>query len=123
MSKPRRRTTLPLSEWRQIPAPPTLGPDIACFQKDVADGHLSAFVGIEGGAWHLSISHRSNLLGANGLHLPGRYPTWDEIREARYRYCPANITMAMLLPPEDQYVNVHSTTFHMWQVPKEMEEE
>jgi hypothetical protein len=57
--------------------------------------------------WHLSISHES------------RYPTWDEIKEARYRLCPANINMAMFLPPKSEYVNIHENCFHLWQVEEE----
>lgn len=51
--------------------------------------------------WHLSISHAS------------RYPTWDEIRDARYDLLPDDITMAMLLPPKSEYVNAHSNCFHL----------
>jgi hypothetical protein len=119
MSKPRRRTTLPLSDWRQVQTPPLIPPTTACYQRDVADGHLSVFVGIEDEDWHLSISHRKNLLGPDGRNLPGRYPSWDEIAEARYRFCPDEVTMAMLLPPKDEYVNVHPTTFHLWEIPNE----
>src|SRR5262245_6997802 len=54
--------------------------------------------------WHLSISH------------PDRYPSWDEIADARYLLCPADVTMAMLLPPSERYVNVHEHVFHMWQI-------
>jgi hypothetical protein len=54
--------------------------------------------------YHMSISH------------PTRFPTWDEIKTARYNLCPKNITMAMLLPPENEYVNLHPNCFHLWQV-------
>ncbi len=56
--------------------------------------------------WHLSISH------------PHRYPTWDEIKFARYSLLPMDIVAAILLPPPDQYVNVPSqdNVFHVWQV-------
>lgn len=54
--------------------------------------------------WHLSISH------------PHRYPTWDEIADARYELVPDDITMAMLLPPPGEYVNAHDTCFHLWQI-------
>jgi hypothetical protein len=54
--------------------------------------------------WHMSISH------------PTRYPTWDEIRDARYTLCPKNITMAMLLPPENEYVNAHPNCFHLYEI-------
>ncbi|SRR6266404_4383027 len=53
--------------------------------------------------WHLSISH------------PSRYPTWDEIKTARYKLVPHDATMAMILPPPDQYVNVvaQDNVFHL----------
>lgn len=63
----------------------------------------------DGIAWHLSISH------------PSRYPTWDEIKTARYRLTPSDVTMAMILPPPDEYVNVEAqdNVFHLWQIPGE----
>lgn len=116
------RSVSPLGSWHQVPVPPTIGGDVRCFQKDVEDGHLSVFSGPEPPGWHLSISHRSNLLGPMGRHATTRYPSWDEIADARYQFAPPNVTMAMLLPPKEQYVNIHETTFHLWQVPAEMEE-
>ena len=95
-------------KWSKIRSP-LVG--ATAWQRDVADGHLSVFVAREDGMWHLSISHRLNDL------TPGRYPTWDEIAEARYRFIPDQVTMAMLLPPREEYVNIHPTTFHLWQLP------
>jgi hypothetical protein len=54
--------------------------------------------------WHLSISAAT------------RYPTWDEIRDARYALMPDNITMGMLLPPKDEYVNLHPNCFHLHEI-------
>ena len=54
--------------------------------------------------WHLSMSH------------PSRYPTWDEIADVRYELVPPDVTMAMLLPPPEEYLNVHETTLHLWQI-------
>lgn len=54
--------------------------------------------------WHLSISH------------PHRYPNWDEVADARYELVPDEITMAMLLPPTEQYLNHHETCLHLWQI-------
>lgn len=54
--------------------------------------------------WHLSISH---------LH---RYPGWDEIADVRYELVPGEVTMALLLPPPGEYVNVHDFCFHLWQI-------
>jgi hypothetical protein len=93
-------------------------PDTQVWQRDVPDGHLSVFVGQEpadnGGEllWHLSICHRTN----THPPAPGRYPTWDEIREARDRFTPDEVTMALLLPPAAEYVDVHPTTFQLWEV-------
>lgn len=65
------------------------------------------FVGVETGKWHMSIAH------------PHRYPTWQEIMGARYELVPDDVTMAMLLPPRRQYVNVHPNCFHLHQIPNE----
>jgi hypothetical protein len=56
--------------------------------------------------WHLSISH------------PSRYPSWDEIKVARYTLTPPEITMSMLLPPLDEYVNVEAqdNVFHLHEI-------
>ena len=53
------------------------------------------------GHWHLSISH------------PFRYPSWDEIKGARYELVPHHVTMAMMLPPPSEFVNIHENCFHM----------
>lgn len=93
-------------------------PDTEAWQRDLADGHLSVFVGREPAGdnaellWHLSISHRRN----KPPFPPGRYPRWDEIVEARYRFCPDEVTMAIMLPPKAEYLNLHPTTFHLWEV-------
>jgi hypothetical protein len=54
--------------------------------------------------WHLSISH------------PSRYPTWDEIAEARYQLIPDDVTVGMVLPPSDEYVNAHPNCFHLHEI-------
>ena len=69
-----------------------------------AMGQIRIIVGIEAGLWHLSISH------------PKRYPTWDEIKKARYELLPHDITVAMLLPPPNEYVNIHENCFHLWEI-------
>jgi hypothetical protein len=50
---------------------------------------------------HFSISH------------PSRYPTWDEIAAARYALLPRLRDCAMVLPPEEDYVNLHEFCFHV----------
>lgn len=103
-----------MSGWRRVKLPDVMRqyPQTRGWQKEVHDGHLSVFAGPEPDGFHLSISHRRS----DGTRLPGRYPTWDEIRDARYRFAPLDVTMAMLLPPQAEYVNIHETTFHLWEV-------
>lgn len=105
-----------MSGWKRMRVPQVLllgSPTTRGWQREVHDGHLSVFLSTEDGRAHLSISHRLS----DGTRRPGRYPTWDEIKDARYRFAPMGVTMAMLLPPEQEYVNVHATTFHLWEIP------
>ena len=75
------------------------------FVKTYMFGDCVVMVGEEPGiGWHLSISHKK------------RYPSWDEIRDARYQFMPGNITVAMLLPPKSEYVNVHPNCFHLHEI-------
>lgn len=67
-------------------------------------GECSVIVTREYGKWHLSIAH------------PSRHPTWNEIAEARYRILPKGITAAMLLPPLEEYVNLHSHCFQVFEI-------
>lgn len=69
---------------------------------------LVVIVSKDAGAWHLSVSH------------PLRYPTWDEIKYLRYKYLPNDVTMAIILPPKEDYVNLHPTCFHLWQIGAEL---
>src|SRR4051794_23643316 len=115
-TKNRRRTVSRFTRtgWKLIPAAAAVqalvGVDMKVYQKDLDDGHLTVIVGKEDGKWHLSISHRTNDL------QPGRYPTWDEIHEARYEFCPPKALIDMILPPKEEYVNFHPTTFHLWEI-------
>lgn len=90
-------------------------PNMRVWQRDVEDGHLTVLRTVEReddqSPWrvHVSISHRTN------DRLPGRYPTWDEQKEAVWRFAPG-LDMASYLPREGSpYVNIHDTTFHWWE--------
>ena len=54
--------------------------------------------------WHISVAH------------PSRYPTWDELADVRYALVPDDVTMALMLPPRLEYLNLHEFCFHLWQV-------
>lgn len=69
-------------------------------------GECSVIVSNDAGRWHLSIAHSS------------RYPTMDEIRDARYMFIDDNLHMAMIYPPRSEYVNIHNNCFHLWEIEK-----
>lgn len=114
--------------WHQLPIDqiamlraimPHDGSTLMAYQKRLRhDEDLSAMVEChpETGHWHLSISHQRQDT-STGVWSPGRLPTWEEIVDARYRFVPDEVTMAMLLPPRSEYVNVHATTMHLHQIP------
>lgn len=91
-------------QWERVPSPTFLG-DAKMFLSH-PDGDLRCIVGKEEGRWHLSMSH------------PSRYPTWDEMADARYRFIPNRAHMAMLAPPREEFINAHDTTLHFWEVPE-----
>lgn len=53
--------------------------------------------------WHLSIAH------------PRRYPTWDELGEARDRLLPEDGWFCMAHPPREFWANIHPNCLHLWQ--------
>jgi hypothetical protein len=67
-------------------------------------GRCKVIVDRRSGYWHLSISHHRQL------------PSWQELRDARYALIPDEVTMAMLLPPKSEYVNIHEYCFHLHEV-------
>ena len=58
--------------------------------------------------WHISVS------------CADRYPTWEEIKAARYVLVPDAVFMAQILPPRADYVNMHPNTFHLHEIPEEI---
>jgi hypothetical protein len=82
------------------------------WRRKVHDGVLVAIVADEPLGWHLSISHRDH---HDELR---RYPSWDEIAHARYELLPNDVDFVMHLPPPDEYVATHPTTFHLHEHPE-----
>ena len=77
--------------WISIPVPFNLileSPSLKAYQS----GELRVLVAIENGRWHLSVS------------CAGRYPTWDEIKSARYSLVPDEIYMVQMLPPKKDFI-------------------
>jgi hypothetical protein len=96
--------------YKEIAAPEVSygGEKKTVVNKAYAKGDLRIWISREiypeGLRWHLSIS------------CARRYPVWDEIRDARYALLPDDITMAMLLPPAGEYVNLHKNCFHLHEI-------
>lgn len=67
-------------------------------------GECSILVTKEFDSLHMSIAH------------PSRLPTWDEVAQARYRLLPGNRTYAMILPPVEEYINLHPHCFQLMEV-------
>jgi hypothetical protein len=67
-------------------------------------GNCTVFLGtMPNGRIHMSISH------------PSRYPSWKEIKDARYALVPDRKDMAMYLPRKSEYVNVDPNCFHLYE--------
>jgi hypothetical protein len=46
-------------------------------------------------------------------------PTWEEIKTIRAAFYPPDRDAMMVLPREEDYVNVHTNTFHLWETPED----
>jgi hypothetical protein len=90
-----------------------IGVPVECWGRNVTDGTLRVLIDEEPWGWHLSISHAFHNEGRGG-----RYPTWDEIADARYNLLPEELDFVMHLPPPDEYVALHDTTFHLHENPE-----
>lgn len=89
--------------WVEVPPPPVVQ---AFGGRTYRCGELLVVVAHEPQGWHLSCS------------AGNRYPTWDELRDARYDLLPGHMDMGMILPPLDEYVNTHGHTLHLHEVPR-----
>lgn len=79
-------------------------PGVNSYLRAYLMGECSIIVTKEYGHWHMSIAR------------PNRLPSWDEVSEARYRLIPDAVTMAMILPPKADYINLHSFCLQMIEI-------
>jgi hypothetical protein len=56
------------------------------------------------GLWHLSIS------------CPGKLPSYDQVKKARYKYLPDVKYAAQIFPPPEEFVNLHPFVLHVWEL-------
>lgn len=85
---------------------------VRTFIRDVHDGSLRAIRSVDPDGLHLSVSW-----SPHSQRQTVRYPTWDELAHARDALLPADVGFVMHLPPADEYVAVHRTTFHLHEHP------
>lgn len=67
-------------------------------------GECTVGVSKDNDKWHLSIAH------------PTRLPTYDELKEARYKFLPDNCHMAQIFPPKAEFVNLHPFCLHLYEI-------
>lgn len=53
------------------------------------------------------------------LSYPDHYPTWEDIKAVRYAFYPRDVDVAMMLPQDGDYINIHEFCMQMWQTPVE----
>ena len=104
-------------------APAALRRYCKVFQAEVEDGHLSVIVGREPRGWHLSISHRLSLSDPMGRSIPGRIPTYEELKSARYEFIPDEAWVVQVFPPRAEFLNAHPTTLHLHEVSRKVGED
>ena len=51
------------------------------------------------------------------LSYARRDPSWDDLKQIRYAFYPADIDVMLVLPRIADYVNVHEHCFQLWQCP------
>ena len=100
----KRRRVKPI----EIPAPQSLQDrliiaGVNSYLRVYVVGECNVIVTREQGAYHMSVTH------------PKHQPTWAEIADAWYACVPgaAARTGVIVLPPEAEYVNIHSRCHHV----------
>lgn len=94
-------------EYRELEIPPQAAALLEPGSRAFVSSGCRIIVSQQKAGWHLSISHAKRL------------PTWEEVRDARYALIPDEATMALLLPPMAEYVNVHEFCLQMYEIPAE----
>jgi hypothetical protein len=94
-------------ELRPVEIPPHVAALLEPGSEAYRFGGCRVIVSQQAAGWHLSISR------------PDRLPSWEEIRDARYALVPDEATMALLLPPRSEYVNVHEFCMQLYEIPGE----
>ena len=68
-------------------------------------GEMCVFAGREPAGWAFSIRHNR------------RWPTWEEVQDARREFIPHNVTMAIVVPATEESVIPDFYCIYMRQIP------
>jgi len=99
------RAAIETGGWRQIPAPD--------FMQQVAP--TTAWVkGPCRVLYTMMEPHFGSLWCHASIACTDRYPTWDEILDARYTFFTEDDEVFQYLPPKREYLNLHKNCFHLW---------
>lgn len=94
-------------DFREIHIPPNIARMLEPGSRAYRMGGCYSICSQQKVGWHLSVSRDDRL------------PSWEEVRDARYELIPDEATMALLLPPRSEYVNVHEFCLHLYEIPGE----
>jgi hypothetical protein len=94
-------------EYRRVEIPPHVAALLEPGSQAYVSSGCRIIVSQQKAGWHLSITH------------PRHLPSWEDVRDARYAFIPDDVTMALLLPPRSEYVNVHEFCLQMYEIPSE----
>jgi hypothetical protein len=53
------------------------------------------------------------------ISYPDHDPTWEEIKAVRDLFFLDSVDAMMMLPRQEDYINVHPHCFHLWQTPED----
>lgn len=48
------------------------------------------------------------------VSLKDRYPSWEELKAARYQFFDDEREVIQVFPPKSAYLNLHDNCFHLW---------
>lgn len=98
-----------IKDWTKEPRDSRLPPWVCVGAEFFTKGKLVVVASDDdeydntGEKWrHISVSHKDRL------------PSWDELRQVRDDFYPADACVIFIFPPVEEYVNFHKTTLHFW---------
>lgn len=69
---------------------------------------MKIIISIDDGKWHLSVS--------------AKFPLgYQQLKDVRYKFLPNAMHIAQIFPPREQFVNIHTCLWHLWEIDFEHE--